>query len=253
MQVATLILKLLTLVLALVVGWQAYSWASGDPDEGGMIAIVGAGDEFAAGRGPLETPRESDPTESIGNGDPEKKEVAEGERTGETEEGAAGEPKKDEKDKKDKKDGGKTKEAEKKRTLPELPKSLATIAASGILGKAPVKQKPPPALIGFVGDAAIIRSPGGREDLVRAGGEIDGVKVLEIGVNRVLIEYQNKKLELMVYAGQGGESLLPPKKAAPEAEKKASSPAKAASPEAAPTKESEAAQPTAQPKKDSRA
>ncbi len=95
---------------------------------------------------------------------------------------------------------------------PPFPPELEVIASSGILGKAPTKKPPPPALVGTLGKYALIRAPDGKEDLVADGGEFGGVKVIKIATNRVLIEHQGRQTELTIYGGMGSSSLLPKKK-----------------------------------------
>jgi hypothetical protein len=86
------------------------------------------------------------------------------------------------------------------------------IQSSGILG-APPQGPPPPALLGFAGDYAIIRNPEGQSDLVKEGGTLGSVKVLRIGINRVLIEHKGKVEELSIFEGLGGQPLVPGKEA----------------------------------------
>jgi len=82
-----------------------------------------------------------------------------------------------------------------------------------------VKQIPPPALLGIVGPYAIVRAPGGQTDLVAEGKEIGGVKVLKIGTNRVLLEFQGKTQEFLLFQGLGGTPLLMPEATAPAPQK----------------------------------
>ena len=65
------------------------------------------------------------------------------------------------------------------------------------------------ALLGIAGDDALIRFPDGQTSLVKEGSELNGVKLLQIGTNRVLVERAGQKEELTIFAGFGGESLLP--------------------------------------------
>ncbi len=99
-------------------------------------------------------------------------------------------------------------EGAKKRPQPAFPPRFEIIVTSGILGKAPQAPKPKPLLIGVIGERAMLRAPDGREDLVREGEELGGVKVVKIATNRVLIEFEGKKQELTVYSGMGSPSLL---------------------------------------------
>ncbi len=74
---------------------------------------------------------------------------------------------------------------------------------------APVFHPPPMALLGIAGRDAFLRTPNGQMSLLREGGEADGLKLLRIGTNRVLVEHAGEKKELMIFDGLGGESLLP--------------------------------------------
>ena len=74
---------------------------------------------------------------------------------------------------------------------------------------APVFHPPPMALLGIAGKDAFLRTPNGQMSLLREGGESDGLKLLRIGTNRVLVELAGDKKELMIFEGLGGESLLP--------------------------------------------
>jgi hypothetical protein len=46
--------------------------------------------------------------------------------------------------------------------------------------------------------------------MVKEGAELGSIKLLRIGTNRVLVEEKGAKKELTLFAGMGGESLLPP-------------------------------------------
>jgi hypothetical protein len=74
---------------------------------------------------------------------------------------------------------------------------------------APIFRPPPMALLGIAGRDAFIRTPSGQTTLLREGGEKDGIKLLRLGTNRVLIEQAGEKKELMIFNGFGSESLLP--------------------------------------------
>ena len=93
----------------------------------------------------------------------------------------------------------------------ELPERQGGVAASGVLGAVPAAP-PPPALLGLAGKYAILRAPDGQTDLVAEGGQIGGVKLIQIGVNRVLIEHQGKVEELSIFSGLGGAPLAMPGK-----------------------------------------
>jgi len=91
-------------------------------------------------------------------------------------------------------------------SVDNAPETYAVIDASAILGSS---RKPPqkPALLGIAADHAFIRAPSGQTDIVREGGDLGGVKVLRIGTNRVLIEYEGKQEELTIFSGLGSAPL----------------------------------------------
>jgi hypothetical protein len=95
---------------------------------------------------------------------------------------------------------------------PPAPDRYTTIESSGILGALP-QGPPPPALLGLAGAYAIIRTPEGQTDLVAEGGTLGTVKVIKIGINRVLIEHKGKTEELNIFDGLGGQPLVPGKEA----------------------------------------
>ena len=72
----------------------------------------------------------------------------------------------------------------------------------------PVPRPLPMALLGIAGLDAIIRTPTGQSGLLRENEEMGGVRLMKIGINRVLVEHQGKKTELTLFEGLGGESLL---------------------------------------------
>ena len=49
----------------------------------------------------------------------------------------------------------------------------------------------------------------GQTGLVREGEEFGTLKVLRIGTNRVLVEHEGQKKELILFSGFGSETLLP--------------------------------------------
>jgi hypothetical protein len=65
------------------------------------------------------------------------------------------------------------------------------------------------ALLGIAGDQAFIRSTNGMSGPVAVDGEMGGVKLLRIGINRVLVDDGGEKKELTLFDGVGGESLMP--------------------------------------------
>ncbi len=95
------------------------------------------------------------------------------------------------------------------RPLPPVSQArIDRITSSEML--APVFRPPPMALLGIAGHHAFIRTPNGQSALLREGGESDGIKLLRLGTNRVLIEQAGEKKELTIFNGIGSPSLLPP-------------------------------------------
>lgn len=90
---------------------------------------------------------------------------------------------------------------------PTMQIRIDRITESEILG--PVMRPLPMALLGIAGEFAFLRSANGQTGLVQAGDSLGDLKLLRIGVNRVLIEQDGQKKELMIFSGTGGESLLP--------------------------------------------
>ena len=84
------------------------------------------------------------------------------------------------------------------------------ITQSEILGA--VVRPLPMALLGIGGRDAIIRTPGGQTVLLREGEETGGVRMIQIGTNRVLVEHENQKKELTLFSGLGSTTLLPKEK-----------------------------------------
>jgi len=89
---------------------------------------------------------------------------------------------------------------------PALQARISRITDSEILG--PVMHPLPKALLGIAGDVAFLRSDSGQTGLVKPGDTLDDLKLLRVGINRVLIEQNGQKQELMIFSGYGGESLL---------------------------------------------
>jgi hypothetical protein len=90
---------------------------------------------------------------------------------------------------------------------PEIQARVDRITDSEILG--PVMRPLPMALLGIAGNVAFLRAANGQTGLVKEGDDLGGLKLLRIGVNRVLVEQEGQKKELMIFSGFGGESLLP--------------------------------------------
>jgi hypothetical protein len=94
--------------------------------------------------------------------------------------------------------------------LPDLAPAIKArvdrITDSEMLG--PVIRPMPMALLGIAGNVALLRSPGGQTGLVKEGDSLGELKLLRIGVNRVLVEEAGQKKELTIFSGYGSESLL---------------------------------------------
>jgi len=72
------------------------------------------------------------------------------------------------------------------------------------------------ALLGIAGRDAFLRTATGQTGLLREGEELDGIKLLRIGTNRVLVEHEQQQKELTLFSGFGSETLLPKGKANPK-------------------------------------
>lgn len=96
-------------------------------------------------------------------------------------------------------------------SLPPLPTQVSNqverITQSEILG--PVVRPRPVALLGIAGPDAFIRSTSGRTGLLRVGELMDGIKLIQVGTNRVVIEQDGKRRELTIFAGLGSDTLIP--------------------------------------------
>jgi hypothetical protein len=66
----------------------------------------------------------------------------------------------------------------------------------------------PAGLMGIAGNSAFLRSSSGQTGLVKEGDSLGEMKLIRIGINRVLVEEKGEKKELMIFNGYGGESLL---------------------------------------------
>lgn len=89
---------------------------------------------------------------------------------------------------------------------PEIQARVDRVVESEIFG--PVMHPMPMALLGIAGNQAFLRSPSGQTGLVKEGEDLGEIKLLRIGVNRVLVEQNGEKKELMMFAGLGSDSLL---------------------------------------------
>lgn len=90
---------------------------------------------------------------------------------------------------------------------PAVQARVDKIVQSEILGA--VVRPLPMALLGIAGKDAFIRGADGQTGLVREGEDFGTLKVLRIGTNRVLVEYEGQKKELVLFSGFGSETLLP--------------------------------------------
>src|ERR1035437_4833845 len=93
---------------------------------------------------------------------------------------------------------------------PAVQSRISRIIDSEILG--PVIHPLPMGLMGIAGDVAFLRTATGQTGLVKEGDSLGDIKLLRIGINRVLIEQAGQKKELMIFSGYGGDSLLPTQK-----------------------------------------
>ena len=94
---------------------------------------------------------------------------------------------------------------------PEIKARVDRIYESELFGM--VVRPMPMGLLGIAGNIAFLRSPSGQTGLVKEGDSLGEIKLLRIGINRVLVEQDGKKTELMIFQGYGGESLMPEEKA----------------------------------------
>ncbi|MGO8697978.1 MAG: hypothetical protein ACLQVY_09710 [Limisphaerales bacterium] len=90
---------------------------------------------------------------------------------------------------------------------PAVQSRVDKIIESEILG--PVMHPQPMALLGIADEDVFLRLTNGQTGPVKVGHEFGGIKLLRIGMNRVLIEQDGEKKELTLFGGLGSESLLP--------------------------------------------
>lgn len=90
---------------------------------------------------------------------------------------------------------------------PLLKARVDKIIQSEIFG--PIPRPVPMALLGIAGPLAFIRTPSGMPAVISEGVETNGIKLLRIGINRVLVDEGGTNKELTIFNGVGGESLLP--------------------------------------------
>ena len=93
-----------------------------------------------------------------------------------------------------------------------IPDHFVELAKAGAFGLKPAAKTPPPpaepSLGGIAGSVAFIKMPSGMTRAFAVGDEHDGLRLTKVGVNRVLIEKEEKTRELTVFSGFGSESLL---------------------------------------------
>lgn len=89
---------------------------------------------------------------------------------------------------------------------PALQARIDRVIESEIL--APVMRPLPMALLGIAGNSAFFRAPNGQTSLIKEGEESGGVKLLRIGINRILVEENGEQKELTIFSGLGGDSLV---------------------------------------------
>ena len=96
----------------------------------------------------------------------------------------------------------------------ELPAEYRLIEESGIFGNLKREEPKPPALIGILGGRegtyAILRGGDGKTFQLAEGEEANGVTLLRTGTNRVLVRHLGKDVELTLFSGLGGASLVAP-------------------------------------------
>ena len=94
--------------------------------------------------------------------------------------------------------------------LPDLPPKVRAlvdqIVNSELLG--PVFHPQPKALMGIAGDVAFLRTDSGQTGMVKVGDTLGDLKLVRIGINRVLVEQNGQPQELTIFNGMGGESLI---------------------------------------------
>jgi hypothetical protein len=90
---------------------------------------------------------------------------------------------------------------------PEVQSRVDRIIDSEIFG--PIIRPMPMALNGISDQEAFIQATNGQIGAVKLGEEMGGIKLLRIGVNRVLVEQGGETNELTQFGGVGGESLMP--------------------------------------------
>ena len=96
---------------------------------------------------------------------------------------------------------------------PPVQARIDRIYQSEILGS--VTRQLPMGLLGIAGNVAFLRAPNGQTGMVKEGDELGGMKLLQIGVNRVMVSHDGKTNELTIFSGFGSETLLQKPKETP--------------------------------------
>ncbi len=95
--------------------------------------------------------------------------------------------------------------------LPDLPPTararVERIYLSQLLG--PITPPVPASLLGIAGDSAILRGTNGQTGWVKEGDLLGGIKLLKIGVNRVLIDEGGQKKELTIFPASAAKASCP--------------------------------------------
>jgi hypothetical protein len=92
---------------------------------------------------------------------------------------------------------------------PVLQARIERIAQSEILGPVPRPVVVPVTLLGIAGNHIFLRTTDGQTGLLRVGEELNGVKLLQIGTNRAVVEHAGQRKELTMFSGFGSQPLLP--------------------------------------------
>ena len=89
---------------------------------------------------------------------------------------------------------------------PQIQARIDRITQSEILGT--VMRPLPMGLLGIAGNVAFLRAANGQTGMVKEGDQLGGMKLVRIGINRVLIEHEGQTRELTLFSGFGSETLL---------------------------------------------
>lgn len=89
---------------------------------------------------------------------------------------------------------------------PDVQAKIDRIKDSEILGAIP--RPLPMGLLGIAGEDAFVRDANGQVSLMKVGDDRGGIKLLRIGINRVLIEHEGQQKELILHSGFGSQTLM---------------------------------------------